>query len=381
MTTKPFKKLGTDYQNVAHFMIKNQPVGFLWADPSLRIQYIAPELQDFLPDRNPQAGEFLTAHFPEIIGLELYIQEILIWQREPITLENINLELENGEVRYISLILYAGKKDGRMGLFIVVRDTTEAGKIIQELNQSRNELRLLKAKLELTNTTLAKINKTQGMDIVAAAEEVSKLYNISKDELVEKKRIEQELRTAYDETLKGWSLALNLRDANTDKHSQRVVDLTVQLARKVGLPEEELVHIRRGAILHDIGKMGIPDAVLLKPGPLTKEEWEIMKQHPTFANEMLSCIPFLRPSVDIPYNHHERWDGKGYPRGLKEYEIPIAARIFSIIDIFDALTSDRVYRAAWKSEDVLIYIQSQSGSRFDPKIVLVFLGMIAEFQD
>ena len=378
MTTQPFKELGTDCQNVAHFMIKNQPIGFLWADPSLHIRYISSELQNFLPDRNIQIGEYLTVHFPEIIGLEKYIQEIMIWKREPITLENINLELEDGKLRYISLILYAGKKEDRMGLFIVVKDTTESGKIIQELNQSRNELRLLRKQLELTNKTLSEINKTQGMDILASAQEVSRLYELSRDELAERKRIEEELRTAYDETLKGWSLALNLRDANTDKHSQRVVDMTVKLARKVGIPEKELIHIRRGAILHDIGKMGIPDNILLKPSPLTDEEWKIMRQHPVFAYEMLSDIPFLKPSVDIPYNHHERWDGSGYPRGLEKEEIPISARVFSIIDILDALTSDRVYRPAWKTEDAIVYIKNQAGTRFDPKIVRVFLDMIEE---
>ena len=378
MTTQPFKKLSTNYENVAHFMIKNQPVGFLWAGPSLRIQYISSELQAFLPDRNIQIGESLTVRFPEIIGLESYIQEILAWQREPITLENINLELADGELRYISLILYAGEKDKKMGLFVVVKDTTESGRIMQELNQSRNELRLLRTKLELTNATLSKINKVQGMDILETAEKVSKLYALSKEELTERKRIEEELRTAYDETLKGWSLALNLRDANTDKHSQRVVEMTVKLARNIGIPEEELLHVQRGAILHDIGKMGIPDQILLNPGPLTDEEWEIMRQHPIFAYEMLSSIPFLKPSVDIPYNHHERWDGDGYPRGLEKTEIPVAARVFSIIDVFDALTSDRVYRIAWKDEDALAYIKNQAGTRFDPKIVRAFLDMIAE---
>jgi|GEM_PF-1353341 HD-GYP domain-containing protein (c-di-GMP phosphodiesterase class II) len=381
MTTKPFKKLDTDYENVAHFMIKNQPVGFLWADPSLHIRYISSELQKFLPNRNVQIGNLLTAHFPEIVGLEAYIQEILIWKREPITLENINLELEDGKLRYISLILYAGKQDERMGLFVVVKDTTRSGKIIQELNQSRNELRLLRSKLELSNEALSKVNKAQGMDIVAAAQEVSKLYELSREELTERKRIEEELRTAYDETLKGWSLALNLRDVNTDKHSRRVVDLTVKLARKFRISEKELVHVRRGAILHDIGKMGIPDNILLKEGPLTDEEWKVMKLHPTMAFEMLSDIPFLKPSMDIPYNHHERWDGDGYPRGLEKTEIPIAARIFSIIDIFDALTSDRIYRTAWKSEEALAYIKKETGTRFDPEIVQAFLDMIANEQN
>ena len=376
MATQPFKKLGTDYQNIAHFMIKNQPLGFLWADHSLNIQYISPELENFFPERDIQINESLTVHFPEIVGLESRIQEILIWQREPISLENINLEQADGEIKYLSLILYAGRRDEKMGLFLVVKDNTESGKIIQELNQSRNELRLLKNQLELTNKALSEINKEQGMDIVAAAQNVSKLYELSREELAERKRIEKELRTAYDQTLKGWSLALNLRDSNTDKHSQRVVEMTLKLACNIGIPEEELTHIWRGVVLHDIGKMGIPDKILLKPGPLTEEEWEIMKLHPVFAFEMLSDIPFLKPSVDIPYNHHEKWDGSGYPRGLNGKETPISARVFSIIDVFDALTSDRIYRPAWKVEDAIAYIKEEAGTRFDPEIVRKFLEMI-----
>ena len=378
MPTKPFKKLGDDYENVAHFMIKNQPVGFLWADSSLCIQYISDELGQFLPGRNIQIGKKITKHFPEVIGLEPYIRELLAWKRDPITLENINLEMENGDLHYISLILYAGKQGDKMGLFLVVKDTTESGKIIQELNQSRNELRLLKQELEKTNQALSTTNQVQGMNIVKAAEEISRLYSLSQVEIEERKRIEQELRAAYDETLKGWSLALSLRDVNTDKHSIRVVETTIKMARRMGIPEEELVHIRRGAILHDIGKMGVPDSILLKSAPLTDEEWEKMKLHPVFAYKMLSNIPFLKPAIDIPYNHHERWDGEGYPRGLAGEDIPLAARIFTIIDNFDALTSDRVYRAALDMDDVLEYIKEQAGYKFEPRIVDIFLDLIAE---
>jgi PAS domain S-box-containing protein len=199
-------------------------------------------------------------------------------------------------------------------------------------------------------------------------------------DITERKKAEQEIQAlhselliAYDETLEGWSRALNLRDANTDAHSRRVVDVTVNLAREVGVSNSELIHVRRGAILHDIGKMGIPDHILLKPGPLTEQEWRIMRLHPVFAYEMLSKIPFLRPSLDIPYSHHERWDGSGYPRGLKSTEIPLAARVFAVVDTFDALTSDRSYRHAWKREDALLHIQEQSGIQFDPKIVEIFL--------
>jgi putative nucleotidyltransferase with HDIG domain len=202
-------------------------------------------------------------------------------------------------------------------------------------------------------------------------------------DITERKKAEQqvqalnfELLIAYDETLEGWSRALNLRDPNTDGHSKRVVDVTVNLAREVGIPESELIHVRRGAILHDIGKMGIPDYILLKPGVLTEEEWRIMRLHPVFAYEMLSNIPFLRPSLDIPYSHHEKWDGSGYPRRLKGVEIPLAARVFAVVDTFDALTSDRSYRHAWKREDALLHIHDQAGLQFDPDIVEIFLGTV-----
>jgi len=189
-------------------------------------------------------------------------------------------------------------------------------------------------------------------------------------------RLNEELLTAYDETLEGWSRALNLRDVNTDKHSHRVVDLTVTMAKAMGIPDDDLIHVRRGAILHDIGKMGIPDHILLKPGPLTDDEWRVMRLHPAFAYEMLSKIPFLRPALDIPYCHHERWDGSGYPRRLKGENIPLVARAFSLVDTYDALTSDRTYRPAWNKEDALEYIRGQSGKHFDPSLVGVFLDLV-----
>jgi PAS domain S-box-containing protein len=182
---------------------------------------------------------------------------------------------------------------------------------------------------------------------------------------------------AYDATIEGWSHALDLRDRETEGHSQRVTDLTVQIAQAMGLNEVELVHVRRGALLHDIGKMGIPDAILLKPGPLTDEEWVIMRKHPTYAYELLSPIAYLRPALDIPYCHHEKWDGTGYPHGLKREQIPLAARLFAVTDVWDALTSDRPYRAAWTKEKALEYIHSQSGIHFDPKVIEVFSSLVS----
>ncbi len=187
-----------------------------------------------------------------------------------------------------------------------------------------------------------------------------------------------ELRLAYDRTIEGWARALDLRDEETEGHSRRVTDMTVRLAERMGMPSQDLVHVRRGALLHDIGKMGVPDRILLKPAKLDPDEWEVMKKHPTYAVDLLSPIDFLKPALDIPYAHHERWDGGGYPRGLSGERIPLAARIFAVVDVYDALTSDRPYRAAWPSERALEYIREQSGKHFDPRVVDEFLEMVAQ---
>jgi HD-GYP domain-containing protein (c-di-GMP phosphodiesterase class II) len=188
-----------------------------------------------------------------------------------------------------------------------------------------------------------------------------------------------ELALAYDTTLEGWSRALELRDQETEGHTERVTEMTLRLARAVGrFAEAELMHLRRGALLHDIGKMGIPDGILLKPGPLTEAEWEIMRQHPIYAHEMLSPIAFLRPALDIPYCHHEKWDGSGYPRGLRGEQIPLAARVFAVADVWDALRSNRPYRAAWPEAQVIAHIRSLSGVHFDPQIVEAFLKVLGE---
>jgi putative two-component system response regulator len=185
-----------------------------------------------------------------------------------------------------------------------------------------------------------------------------------------------ELAHAYDSTLEGWARALELRERETAGHSRRVVDLTLQMARILGIPEDELMHIHRGALLHDIGKMGIPDSILLKPGELTQDEWEIMRHHPVYSFELLGNISFLKPALDIPYCHHERWDGSGYPRGLKGEQIPLAARIFAIVDVWDALMSDRPYRKANSKDSTLDHLRKESGKHFDPHLVEIFVDMI-----
>ncbi len=183
-----------------------------------------------------------------------------------------------------------------------------------------------------------------------------------------------ELSVAYDATLEGWVKALELRDRETVGHAHRVIEMTLRVADRIGIHGESLQHIRRGALLHDIGKMGIPDAILLKPGPLTPDEWVVMRQHPVHAYEMLKTIDYLSPALEIPYCHHERWDGNGYPRGLKEKNIPMSARIFSVVDVWDALTSDRPYRCAWSEHQALEYISRESGRHFDPEAVNAFFG-------
>jgi putative nucleotidyltransferase with HDIG domain len=187
-----------------------------------------------------------------------------------------------------------------------------------------------------------------------------------------------DISQAYDATLEGWSRVLDMRDHVTDVHTHRVADLTVALAKKMGVPEEDLGHIRRGALLHDIGKMAIPDSILQKTDALTSEDWEIMRTHPEKAYRILSHIEYLAPAMDIPYCHHEKWDGTGYPRGLKGDEIPLAARLFAVVDVFDALTSDRPYRKAWTKEKTMQHIQEQSGKYFWPEAVKQFLKMLEE---
>jgi putative two-component system response regulator len=184
------------------------------------------------------------------------------------------------------------------------------------------------------------------------------------------------LMDAYEATIEGWSHAMDLRDRETEGHSRRVTELTLKMAKMFGMSDEELMHVRRGALLHDMGKLGIPDAILQKADQLSKDEWMIMHRHPQLAYDMLYPIEYLRDAVDIPYSHHEKWDGSGYPRGLKGEEIPLAARLFAVVDVWDALTSDRPYRPAWKKEDALAFIREQSGTHFDPQCVKLFFKVI-----
>jgi HD-GYP domain-containing protein (c-di-GMP phosphodiesterase class II)/integral membrane sensor domain MASE1 len=191
-------------------------------------------------------------------------------------------------------------------------------------------------------------------------------------------RSNAELIMAYEATLEGWSRAMDLRDKETEGHSQRVTEITVRLAIILGVPDSALAQVRRGALLHDIGKLGVPDQILLKPGKLTDEEWVIMRSHPQLAYDLLSPITYLKPALDIPYCHHEKWDGAGYPRQLKGDEIPLPARVFAVADVWDALGSDRPYRPAWPRQKIVVYMREQSGTHFDPRVLEAFLTMMGE---
>jgi HD-GYP domain-containing protein (c-di-GMP phosphodiesterase class II) len=211
---------------------------------------------------------------------------------------------------------------------------------------------------------------------VAISIENARLYQQMQTLVSDLQCSRDELALAYDATLEGWVRMLDLRDNETWGHSQRVTRLTVRLAQAIGIAEDELVDIYRGALLHDIGKMAIPDPILHKPGPLTDNEWAQMRQHPVHAYEALWPIDYLRRALDIPYCHHERWDGTGYPRGLRGDAIPLAARIFAVIDVWDALRSDRPYRAAWPDAQVRAYIAEHAGTHFDPAVVVAFFRLL-----
>ena len=209
-------------------------------------------------------------------------------------------------------------------------------------------------------------------EIQATSRDITERKNAEKD----LQNAHDNLQEAYERTIEGWVRALDLRDRETEGHTQRVTELTLRVARKLGFGDEDLVHIRRGALLHDMGKMAIPDEILQKPGPLNEAEWEKMRRHPMYAYDMLSPIAYLHPALDIPFSHHERWDGSGYPRGLKGKAIPLIARLFAIVDVWDALSTDRPYRKSLPRAEVIKYLKEKSGVLFDPDLLSVFLSLI-----
>lgn len=254
-----------------------------------------------------------------------------------------------------------------VGLFIADRFTKPLLKVVDASSQ------VAAGNLDIKVTP-------RGNDEIAA---LTKSFNLMVSSLnrsqLELIQAHEDTIQAYDRTIEGWCKALELRDNVTEGHTQRVTDLTIQIGREMGVKEEDLVHIRRGALMHDIGKMAIPDSILKKSGPLSDDEWKEMRKHPDYAYDMLKRISYLSPSLAIPYCHHEKWDGTGYPRGIKGEQIPLEARIFAIADVWDALTSDRPYRNAMSEEFVLQYIEENKGKHFDPKVVIAFLNVYDEY--
>lgn len=234
----------------------------------------------------------------------------------------------------------------------------------------RGVLELFDRKSRIFNGELLEFLKALSGQVAVAIDNLQLFKNLEIKTL--------ELLSAYDLTIEGWAFALDLKDEETEQHSRRVTEMTLEIARRMNIKEEDLLHIKRGALLHDIGKMGIPDSILLKPGKLTDDEWEAMRKHPLYAYEMLAPIEYLKPALDIPYCHHEKWDGSGYPRGLKGKAIPLAARIFAVADVYDALTSDRPYRKAWPKAKALELIKEESGKHFDPAVVDIFISVLQE---
>ncbi len=232
----------------------------------------------------------------------------------------------------------------------------------------RGVLEIFHRSLLEPNTTWIKFLEGMARQITTAVDNTI-LFN-------ELEQVNAEMLRLYDTTIEGWARALEMRDGETEGHSQRVTEQVVKLACAMNVSEEEIATIRYGSLLHDIGKMAIPDSILLKPGPLTEEEWIVMRKHPIYSCELLSRVEFLRPALDIPCNHHEKWDGSGYPYGLKGEEIPLAARIFAVVDVWDALSSDRPYHKAWPRAKVYQYLREQAGSHFDPKVVEAFLTIL-----
>jgi len=249
-------------------------------------------------------------------------------------------------------------------LFVIAAGVLVANRITRPLQQ------VVQASEEVAQGNLTVKLEARGNDELAA---LARAFN---DMVIALERSNRELLEAYNSTLEGWSKALELRDEETEGHTQRVTDMTVRLARRMGFSDDDLIQIKRGALLHDIGKMGIPDGILNKPGPLSETEWEIMRKHTIYAYQMLSPISYLRPALAIPCCHHERWDGSGYPLGWRGDDIPLAARIFAVVDVWDALKSDRPYREAWPEERVLDHLEAHKGVHFDPKVVDEFIRMI-----
>ena len=329
--------------------------------PDLLIKKVSSNFRSVLVDPDVSVeGQPLEEVLDEFKGTEPVLRSILQGATPSFQLDQVGRDLPDGSIRYLTFhILPLDENQLDAGLLLLVENVTQIGRMGQALIQSRNEARLMRDALTHAYDELQRI---------ALADRESS-----------KKALESaylDLREAYDRTIEGWVRALDLRDRETETHTLRVAEMTVKLARAMGMIESEVVHIRRGALLHDIGKMGIPDSILNKIDELTPREWDIIKKHPTYAYDMLSPIAYLLPALDIPYCHHEKWDGTGYPRELQGEEIPLSARIFAVVDVWDALRSTRPYRGGWPEKEVLDHLRSLSGVHFDQSVIEVFFKLL-----
>ena len=322
-------------KNVEAFILSAQQIEYGLFDKDFILINHSKEFLSLRSDNHQK--KFLVDIFPELLGYEEILAGIVFGKHLPLQFDFISGETFKNSQAYYSMQAQSFPPL----LLITLQDITPYAKDRQEVVQRRNELSMIRYELI--------------------------------DDL---RQANKELTDAYETTLEGWSKALELRDYETKGHSQHVTEATIILARDMGVPEEELCHYRRGALLHDIGKMGIPDSILLKKGPLTAEEWEIMHNHPRYAYDLLSSIHFLKSAMDIPFYHHERWDGTGYPCGLKGEQIPLSARIFSVIDVWHALSSNRPYRKAYPKEEVYHYLSTNKGLHFDPVVIDHFLTLL-----
>jgi hypothetical protein len=338
-------------------------LAYAQVDPDLTIVQTSSNFKSILVERDvTPEGRRLTEMLAEFVGTEDVLHLVLYGAMPSFQLELIRRDQPDGSSHYLTFyILPLDEFQVGTGLLLLVEDSTRVGQLGQRLVQKRNEVRLVQEALARAYAELERLSIADRK----FAEFALQTANL-------------ELQDAYDRTMEGWVRALDLRDRETEGHTLRVAEITLRLARAMGIQESEIIHIRRGALLHDMGKMGVPDAILLKEDNLTDAEWAIMKKHPSYAYEMLSPIPYLHSALDIPFCHHEKWNGTGYPRGLKGEQIPLAARLFAVVDVWDALRSTRPYRQGWPESQVLEHIREKAGSHFDPGVVDVFMRVLKE---
>lgn len=331
--------------------------------PDLTIAQASSNFRSILVDSHDEIeGRPLTAVLDEFVGNESILEMVLHGALPSFQLELARRDHEDGSTRFLTFhILPLEEFQVGKGLLCLVEDSTRLGQLGQRLIQKRNDARLMQEALTRAYAELERLSNSH----LETAESALQMANA-------------ELQESYDLAMEGWARALDMRDRETEGHTLRVVEVTLRLARAMGIHESEITHIRRGALLRDIGKMGIPDSVLHKGEKLGEAEWLLMKKHPAYAFEMLSPIPYLRSAIDIPYCHHEKWDGSGYPRGLKGEQIPLAARIFAVVDVWDALRSDRPYRPGWPEKKVIEHIRANAGTHFDPRAVEAFTRVLSE---